>query len=128
MTTLQKYLFEAQLYSDAAKGIFVLGNKDTLAKLTSRELYYRKSAAIMAALSYASHHRKEAGFFVEKKPDQNGYDSFVVYFELDGKQLSFHCPNREAKRLAIAKYVKASHSIEWDGKLGGSRDAAKSFR
>ena len=82
----------------------------------------------MAALAYASHHRKELGFFVEKAPDQNGYDSFVVYFELDGRQLSFHCPNREAKRLVIAKYVNMSHSIEWDGQLGGSRGTAASFR
>lgn len=64
-------------------------------------------------------------YWVEYAPDQNGFNSVLVYFEWkeDNRrfQVSFHNPARKAGELF--KWVGKGRQTHWNHKMGGSREA-----
>ena len=65
-------------------------------------------------------------YWIENTPDQNGYDSVIVYFDfkIDGKrhQISFHTPMNQVKGVLVKN--KTGRKTRWDKEIGGSREAA----
>ena len=86
--------------------------------------YGTKDGYILQAIRLISS-RKESGynFYVEAAPDQNGYDSYVIYFDfkIEGKrhQVSFHTFSDKK----FAAYVGKGRKTHWDHNLGGSRES-----
>lgn len=68
-------------------------------------------------------------YWVELRPDQNGFPSVVVLFDVkvDGtrRQISFHTPYGKAQKLL--PYVGKGRPTRWNGIIGGSRDDAKAL-
>ena len=64
-------------------------------------------------------------YWVEYAPDQNGFDSVLVYFEWKEDrrrfQVSFHNPARKAGDLL--QWVGKGRQTHWNHKMGGSRES-----
>ena len=62
-----------------------------------------------------------------KDADQNGYPSYISYFDfkINGKryQVSFHTPKNLGKKLE--KYVSTGRKTRWDRNPGGSVTACE---
>lgn len=74
-------------------------------------------------------HPMGINYWVEIRPDQNGFPSVVVLFDVkvDGirRQISFHTPYGKAQKLL--PYVGKGRPTRWNGIIGGSRDDAKAL-
>lgn len=66
-------------------------------------------------------------YWVEDSPDQNGYNSVIVYFDfkIDGRrhQVSFHTPENKITGVLKDKN-KSGRKTRWDKQIGSSRQAA----
>lgn len=92
-------------------------------------LYHKKDVCIIFALDLISKSRESAfRYSVQRGKDQNGVDSYIVYFsakiydeklkKTERLQVSFHNFSPELKR-----YISKSNGTRWDRKC--SRDAAE---
>ena len=88
--------------------------------ILKRQSYSIKSYKIALAINLLKQSRhSRIQYKIERKPDQNGCDSNVIYFEWvdNGKkiQFSFHQPN--------APYTKqGDYTIKWDRLIGGCKE------
>ena len=114
-------VLEAQAASMAAKKAWLASSFDFYGSEfkapmpKDREYYYSiKSNNILKALRLLQRAKhSHVAFKIERKPDQNGHDSNVVYFEWTEKdgtkiQFSFHQPGAPFA-------VKGDPKIIWDG-------------
>lgn len=116
----------AQVASDGGKGknschdIKVRGNKYAFYKgYAEKDNYILKALALLTTSP-----RCGINFYIEKKPDQNGYASLIAYFDIKIKderyQVSFHSPYNKSK---LHSYVGKGRKTRWTKEVGGSREA-----
>ena len=118
-------LCQAQISSDAGKGLYRLDLSEN--KNSERFAVYHGYAAkeryIEDALKLISKNKTDYNFWVEVGPDQNGYNSYVVYFEfkLGGEryQISFHNPIR-MRNQCIKRFVNKGRKTRWNKSTGSS--------
>lgn len=119
---IARFIYAAQAASEAGKGRWELSNI-----LDSYSGYSVKPEYELRAINWIQKH-PEAGYTysVIRDGDQNGYASFIVYFQfkLNGrrKQMSFHNPARRCPYLK--RYVKNSLKTAWTEKLDESHNIA----
>ena len=115
---IAKAICLAQSASDAGKGIFRLHIEgDTEAKYLG---YSTKDYWILRAIKIIEHSpRGNFSYFVKEAPDQNGYDSFIIYFNWKvgekAYQASFHTPFNRADDKIVARADKGVKT-HWVGK------------
>lgn len=116
----------AQIASDAGKGIQEISFKKFIPQYESTldGRYRSKDGFIIEAIKTINSTPK-CGFnyYVTKGKDQNGYSSFIIYFDfkVNGKrkQVSFHCFNNK-----LIQFVGKGRKTRWDHQIRGSRAAA----
>lgn len=119
----------AQMASDAGKHKYDLhtekGNK---ARHTKYAGYSFKDGYIFSAIQMING-TKNCGFryYITAQPDQNGYNSFVIYFtfKVDGKrkQVSFHSFNKKLWKDKVGDGM----ITHWDRQIGGSVKSCQSL-
>ena len=66
-----------------------------------------------------------ANYFVDGSPDQNGYPSYIVYydFKIAGMryQISFHNPEYQVMESKLRKYIGKGRKTRWNRHPGGSQ-------
>lgn len=107
-----RHIVLAQKYSDEAKA--------SDSRYDRALNYNKKQLEIDKAISLISRNNiPQIRFKEETAPDQNGYDSRIIYFNIfffgEILQVSFH----QFKRIKNA--IKGTRSIEWDNLNGNSR-------
>ena len=112
----------SQVASDAGKGIRTnlspIGSRPTQRKRYVTKVMHQENA--IKALSRMP--RCGVNYYVERKEDQNGYPSILVYFDIaagvigneERLQISFHNPVGRAESLA--NYVGKGRKCRWDKK------------
>ncbi len=118
----------AQMSSDSGKDIH--WNDGTPVQSSGGQLkYHIKLPEIIRALRMIDNTKNTAWrYYVESAPDQNGYPSIVVYFEMkcaDGHrmQISFHNPARQSR--ALERWIGKGRKTRWNHQIGGSRADAR---
>jgi hypothetical protein len=118
----------AQMSSDAGKKIY--WDDRTPVQSAGGQLKYRiKLPEIIRALRMIDNAKSTAWrYYVESTPDQNGYPSVLVYFEMkcaDGRrvQISFHNPANQSQ--ALARWIGKGRKTRWNRQIGGSRADAR---
>lgn len=115
---IARYLILAQIASDAGKGIHRLhiegDEKAHKFGYTLKERYILKAIEIVRKIP-----NRFYSFFIEERPDQNGYASIIVLFswKIHGKrsQCSFHTPlGRASKNLR--SMICSGRKEHWVGK------------
>ena len=106
-------IIRAQKSSDAGKGI----NRISLSKKNSRPCmlgYGFKETPILEAIRLIRRNKTRFNYWVERKPDQNGILSILVYFDFKidetRYQVSFHnhnCTNE------LESYVNTGRKTHW---------------
>ena len=121
----------AQICSDAGKGFFNLKVSDRhLQKLCEKAEYKMKSYLILRAIDKI---RCTPFMGIRYYCECWKLCSVIVYFMVDGEQISFHCPylpcsgeEEYVRRLrCIAENQKPSKRIRWNKKRGGSLETAE---
>ena len=112
-------LCQAQIASDAGKEIQRLNlseNKNS-ERFASYQGYNVKTRYIVDALNLIAKNKTQYNFWVDVGPDQNGYDSIIVYFEfkLGGEryQISFHNPIK-MRNQTIKNFVNKGRKTRWN--------------
>ena len=125
----------AQLASDCGKCIYELGNDiltadNKLAVDKCRKFEYGiKEFHILRAIDKINCSKRGSfNYWVERTPDQNGYDSILVYFDIKmcGKryQVSFHTPyNRASSKLK--SFIGKGRKTRWAKNKLSSRETCK---
>ena len=117
MKRILKYIAEAQLHSDAGKGIYDL--EEYMQKEGIGYAY--KDKCIIRAI-HLINTKKNSGVYYNVKRDSSHIAYFIVYFnyKIDGKrrQISFHSFD-----MNLEKFISKSCSTRWDKK--NSRANAK---
>ena len=89
--------------------------------------YNAKEEFILKSINLIRKNRSQFNYWVEAAADQNGYPSYISYFDfkINGKryQVSFHTPKNLGKKLE--KYVSTGRKTRWDRNPGGSVMACK---
>lgn len=120
----------AQVANDAGKGIERLKIKSAYYKEATRYGYQIKDRLILQAINLIDANRSDWRYYVEKRPDQNGNSSKIIYFTLnkaEGKyiQISFHSfAGGEIKQKALKN---AGCKLYWDQR-NSWKSAALAFR
>ena len=137
MTSGMRYVLReivlAQAASDAGKNIdtYELNGAGNV-RATTRFRYGRKNEHIVNAIvALTKMPRCGINWYAERTPDQNGYPSILVYFDIarntvencERLQISFHSPLQQAGELA--KFAGKGRKTRWSKDLGGSRRAAE---
>lgn len=108
-------IIEAQEASDEAKNGY--SNREDCYK---RKAYQINEVIKLLRCNYVP----EVNYFISKSKDQNGYSSFITYFDikLEEKrfQVSFHCPS---DKFSFHYLVGSGRKTRWDKNIGGSRNA-----
>ena len=118
------FLLKAQLCSDAGKGMTYTNWVDKKIFSEAEKYGYKhKDFFIEKALKKICQLKGKSGFsYYFEEGDIPG--SYLIYFnfKLDGrKQISFH----SFKDWSKTPYFNTGHFCKWNGKYGGSRDAAE---
>lgn len=116
-----RIIVNAQRASDGGKGISQLGYN-----WATKKGYSVKPLLIAQALRIIdSHPHMGINYYVTSEPDQNGYGSVLVYFEIkengERLQISFHNPHSLASELY--PWINKGRTTRWNGEYGGSRRA-----
>ena len=131
---IARALVAAQLCSDGGKRdrrlltkIIRFTSDDIFWKTQWNKGYSRKTFWLNRAIQMIDCSKEQDyHYWIENSPDQNGYDSVIVYFDfkIDGKrhQISFHTPKNQVKGLLEKN--KSGRKTRWDKEIGGSREAA----
>lgn len=133
---IAKAITDAQIASDSGKGI------DSLTNVKSRGArhcgYDLKVVYIIRAIELINSSKTHFKYYVERRSDQNGYPSIIVYFMAsvskkaiygygtgcrESIQISFHTPINLAGDLL--PYIGKGTKTHWNHKIGGSRDGAE---
>lgn len=120
---IAKAIVAAQVCSDSGKGIDILAIKGRRGPYHMG--YGLKDGYILRALKMITTTKNGFSFYVNEKPDQNGYSSVIVYFEYNygGKhQISFHTPIRKAERLL--HYSGKGRKTHWNNAHTSRDDCA----
>jgi hypothetical protein len=84
--------------------------------------YDAKEEFILKIINLIRKNKTHFNYWVTKDSDQNGYPSYISYFDfkIEGKrfQVSFHTPKTIGKKLE--KYVSTGRKTRWDRNPGGS--------
>ena len=121
----------AQIASDAGKGIFDISIKDKRCDLAKIKAYDIKDRFILDAIKIIdSNPRCGVNYFVESTPDQNGYQSMLVYFDINFYgcrfQVSFHSPADKTSLKNLSQKGRKTHWIKRDSNTQiGSREACE---
>lgn len=120
-----KNIIKAQYSSNAGKFIY---DKDVprACREAVHERYDVKAQYIFNAIRLITTNPPcGINFYCEKTPDQNGYQSVIVYFEtkVNGErlQVSFHTPYSKADLLY--PYIGKGRKTRWNKQIGGSMKA-----
>ena len=121
----------AQLSSDSGKGFHWEDGTPTPANSrAANDLGYTlKLPEIIRAIRMINSVKETVWrYYVEQAPDQNGHDSYIVYFETKDEsgnriQISFHNPAWKSQELAC--WAGKGRKTRWNRCVGGSRDDAK---
>ena len=116
----------AQIASDAGKGIYDIhlpgGDFPGKTGYRSKEFY-----EIRALRMIDSSPRCGINYWVELALDQNGYSSFIVYFDIKvgekRHQISFHNPAQHC--FGLWDFENRGRKTRWTRDLGGSRRACE---
>ena len=119
-----KNIILAQIASDGGKNIKTLQNMKG-AKEASKKGYAVKDKYIKTAITLINTTPMSGiNYYVEEKPDQNGYPSMVIYFDikLNEKryQISFHSPKN---RTTLSHFCSKGRKTRWTKEINGSREA-----
>ena len=137
------YICLAQQASDAGKGRYIVfrkkddksiemndgyvrrGRRDyqkNKKNYAQRNAYSVKEEFILRAINLIRNTKSNFNYFIEASPDQNGFASYITYFDfkIEGKrfQVSFHTPQNLGKKLE--KYINTGRKTRWDHAVGGS--------
>ena len=119
---IAKAIIFAQLASDGGKKVYDLIDEVDCkgARKCFDRGYASKDANILKAIDLINKGMsEEVAYYVCRDLDQNGYDSYVVYFafRLNGTrhQVSFHSPARGCSFLE--RYCDESHRTRWDDRV-----------
>ena len=120
----------AQLASDAGTYTYWVLDRTPVSYYGAVRLRYNlKLPEILRALRMIDSARKSVWrYYVELTFDQNGYESYLVYFEMKDEsgeriQISFHNPAWKSRELA--RWEGKGRKTRWNHRLGGSRDDAR---
>lgn len=116
--SIARYLILAQIASDAGKGIHRLhiegDEKAHEMGYTLKEGYILKAIEIIRKIP-----NNFFRFYIEERPDQNGYASIIALFswKIHGKrfQCSFHNPYGRASK-ALKSIIGSGRAEHWTGK------------
>lgn len=116
----------AQIASDAGKGIHAIflpgGNNPGRTGYQSKEFYELRALKMIDSTP-----RCGINYWVEFTPDQNGFESVLVYFDIkvNGKryQVSFHNPGHQT--MELWGYVNRGRKTRWTHEIYGSRYACE---
>lgn len=119
-----KNIILAQIASDSGKNIKTLTTFKG-AQEAQKKGYAIKDVYILTAIKLINATpRCGINYYVEEKPDQNGYPSLIIYFEikLNEKryQISFHSPKN---RTILLQNKNKGRKTRWTGKVDESRQA-----
>ena len=125
-----KAIIAAQDGSDFAKGNAAL----PLSKRQTRHTRNRRNGGykckvnyIILALNLIRKNQTDFSYYIERKEDQNGFPSIIVYFEIkiEGKriQVSFHTPLNKAGELE--KLVSTGRRTRWNKRQGACQGACE---
>lgn len=68
----------------------------------------------------------KVNYYVEGAPDQNGWPSYIVYFDFKYRgmryQVSFHNPEELVEGSKLIRYVGKGRKTRWNRRIGGSAD------
>lgn len=130
MTKIQKAIVRAivmaQIASDSGKGIHEIhltgGNYPGSTGYRSKEFYELRALKMID-----SAYRCGINYWCELAPDQNGYESIIVYFDIKVDdmrfQVSFHNPANNC--IGLWGYVHHGRKTRWTRNLDGSRRACE---
>jgi len=95
--TIAQAIVQAQIASDAGKGIYELSMKSHTKRSAEHFKYGIKTLYILAAVKLIRCNKTNFNYYITSiEGDQNGYPSILVYFDfkVNGKrqQVSFHTP------------------------------------
>lgn len=114
---IAKAIIAAQVSSDGGKDIATLECSTGLKRGPYYMGYRLKDKFILRALKMITNTKNGFSFYVEEKPDQNGYSSVITYFEYNyggiKRQVSFHTPERKAGILL--QYSGKGRKTHWNG-------------
>ena len=120
----------AQLSSDSGKKIRWENGRTPMKSRAANDLGYNlKLPEIIRAIRMINSVKESVWrYYVEQAPDQNGYASYIVYFETKDEsgnriQISFHNPAWKSQELAC--WAGKGRKTRWNRRIGGSRDDAK---
>lgn len=123
-------IIQAQASSDAGKGLNRLSLEPDKARPCEVLKYSFKVKPILEAIKLIRTNKTHFNYWVEESPDQNGYDSIIVYFDfkINGSryQVSFHNPLNTSGELK--KYISTGRKTRWNKNLGGSFDACQELQ
>ena len=121
---ISELICNAQIASDAGKGIYELKFNNTKQSFSERGKYKVKDIYISKALYFIRKNKTSFNYYIEEKPDQNGYPSYITYFETkiesERIQISFHSPKRKADEM-IKQNVGTGRKCRWDKNTKSSR-------
>ena len=127
-----RYIMLAQLASDSGKNEVV--PSDPRVKLCGGEgayygRYWAKPKYILSAIKIIDSNKPFGiNYNVKMEPDQNGYPSYIVYFDIGAgiipgiekrKQISFHNPISTTK--VFKGYVGKGRTTRWNKNAGESK-------
>lgn len=114
-----KAIINAQLCSDAGKGIYEIENTSMQYKMCKKG-YKGKDTQIFKAIDIINR-KKDTGFYYSVKEDTQGKSKYIVYFnfKINGKrkQISFHSFDNR-----LSKFISSKCQTRWD--KNNSRQAA----
>lgn len=125
---IARYIILAQTASDAGKGIEFRYIERNCTRGAQKFGYDAKLWYILKAISLIrTCDQSMFRYYVTgNTPDQNGYDSVLVYFDVklkgERRQISFHTPWSEAEGSPLKLLMGSGRKTRWDGKVGGSSD------
>ena len=110
------------------RGDYRNATRATTASATSEKNYAQakgydaKEEFILKSINLIRKNKTQFNYWVEMAADQNGYPSYISYFDfkIDGKryQVSFHTPKNLGKKLE--KHVSTGRKTRWNKNPGGS--------
>ncbi len=118
---IAEVIIQAQIASDAGKGVYVLSCDTDGRRKAKRKGYPAKDNAILEAIRLICQLREKTfRFSVCRSTDQNNHPCFIVYFNfyIDNKrrQVSFHCFDKR-----LWKFETKSRKTTWDKKYSSSK-------
>lgn len=129
---IAKAVIKAQIASDAGKGNYwSIDASKRVCRHPLNTAYGCKPGYILNAVRMIrSSENSMFSYYIEYCPDQNGFDSILVYFEwkIEGRryQCSFHTPyNRAPKELK--NMAGSGRKTRWNRITGGSQDACQAL-